>query len=255
VHTTRRAYGDHDDAFADLWLPAGVDGPAPVVVLVHGGFWRADRALDLMDRLAASVAGAGWAAWNIEYRRVGAGGGYPETFDDVAAAVDHLATADLPIDPDRVAFVGHSAGGQLAVWAASRASLEPGTAWSTPQVRPRLVVTLAGVLDLVECAESGLRGSACPDLLGGTPAEVPERYARTSPVALVPADAPVLAVHGAADANVPIAQTQRYVAAAEAAGGRIDLRVFDGADHFDVIDPAHESWVAVLDELAGAIGP
>ena len=254
MHTTRHAYGDHDDAFADLWLPADPDRPVPVVVLLHGGFWRAERALDLMDGLAASVAAAGWAAWNVEYRRVGAGGGYPETFDDVAAAVDHLAAADLPIDPERVAVVGHSAGGQLAVWAASRPSLAPGTPWSTPQVEPRLVVALAGVLDLVECAETGLRGSACPDLLGGTPAEVPERYARTSPVALVPAGAPVLALHGTADANVPMAQTERYVAAAEAAGGRIDLRVLDGADHFDVIDPAHGSWQVVLAELASALG-
>ena len=252
---TRVSYGDHDDAFADLWLPAGADGPTPVVVLVHGGYWRAGLGLDLMDGLAASVAAAGWAAWNIEYRRVGAGGGYPETFDDVAAALDHLAEPDLPIDPERVAYVGHSAGGQLAVWAASRSSLEPGTAWADPQVRPRLVVSLAGVLHLVECAESGLGGGACPDLLGGQPADVPDRYARTSPVALAPAEAPVFAVHGTADANVPISQTERYVAAAEAAGGQIRSQVLDGADHFDVIDPGHESWRAVLAELRAAFRP
>lgn len=250
---SRRTYGDHDAAFGDLWLPAEADGPVPVVVLIHGGFWRASFGLDLMDGLAASVAAAGWAAWNIEYRRVGSGGGYPETFDDVAAAIDHLATADLPIDPDRVAVVGHSAGGQLAVWAASRASLDPGTDWSEPLVRPRLAVSQAGVLDLVECAESGLGGGACPDLLGGTPADVPERYDRASPVALVPADAPVFALHGTADRNVPIAQTERYVAAAGAAGGQVRSQVFDGADHFDVIDPDHESWQVVLEELSAAL--
>lgn len=251
----RQTYGDHDAAFGDLWLPAEGDDQVPVVVLVHGGFWRAGFGLDLMDGLAASVAASGWAAWNIEYRRVGAGGGYPETFDDVAAAVDHLAADPHPrLDLGRVAIVGHSAGGQLAVWAASRPSLEPGTDWSEPRVRPLLAVAQAGVLDLVECAESGLGGGACPDLLGGVPADVPDRYARTSPVALAPAAAPVLAVHGTADGNVPLSQTERYVAAAEAAGGAVRTRIVEGADHFDVIDPQHESWRVVLQALEDAFG-
>ncbi len=250
----RIAYGDHDAAFADLWRPVASDGPVPAVVLVHGGFWRAGFGLDLMDGLAASVAAAGWAAWNIEYRRVGAGGGYPETFDDVAAAVDHLAGAELGIDLERVAFVGHSAGGQLAVWAASRPSLESGTPWSDPLVRPRLAVPQAGVLDLVDCAETGLGGTACPDLLGGMPADVPDRYARASPAALAPAAAPVFAVHGTADANVPVSQTERYVRAAEAAGGEVEVRIVEGADHFDVIDPGHESWQVVLRALTSAFG-
>lgn len=245
----RLSYGDHDEAFGDLWLPAETDSPVPVAVLVHGGFWRDGFGLDLMDGLAASVVAAGWAAWNVEYRRVGAGGGYPETFDDVAAAVDHLAELDQPIDLARVAIVGHSAGGHLALWAASRSSLPPGTDWSDPSIEPVLAVAQAGVLDLVDCAESGLGGSACRDLVGGSPADVPDRYARTSPVALVPAAAPVLAVHGTADAIVPVSQTERYVAAAEAAGGTVRVQIVDGADHFDVIDPGHRSWAIVLDEL------
>lgn len=245
----RLTYGDHDDAFGDLWLPSGGSGPFPAVVLVHGGFWRAQFALDLMDGLASSIAAAGWAAWNIEYRRVGAGGGYPETFDDVAAAVDHLAGADLPVDLDRVAIVGHSAGGHLAAWAASRGSLVPGTDWADPLVRPGLAVPQAGVLDLVDCAERAVGGTACPDLVGGGPDEVPERYARTSPALLLPTDATVVAVHGTADTIVPLRQSERYVAAVEAAGGRASLRTVDGADHFDVIDPDHEAWAGVLEEL------
>lgn len=252
---SRRTYGDHDDAFGDLWLPSGGGSPFPAVILVHGGFWRAQHGLDLMDGLASSIASAGWAAWNIEYRRVGAGGGYPETFDDVAAAVDHLAGADLSIDLDRVAIVGHSAGGHLAVWAASRGSLEPGTDWADPLVRPGLAVSQGGVLDLVDCAAQLLGGSACPDLVGGMPADVPERYARTSPAALVPADATVVAVHGTADAIVPLRQSERYVAAAEAAGGRARLRTVAGADHFHLIDPDHEAWAVVLAELEGHLRP
>lgn len=251
---SRLAYGAHDDAFGDLWLPSG-GGPFPAVILVHGGFWRAQYALDLMDGLAASIASAGWAAWNVEYRRVGAGGGYPETFDDVAAAVDHLAGADLPIDLDRVAIVGHSAGGHLAVWAASRGSLAPGTDWADPLVRPGLAVSQAGVLDLVDCAAQGVGGSACRDLVGGMPDEVPERYARTSPAALAPTDATVVAVHGTADTIVPLRQSERYVAAAEAVGGRARLRTVEGADHFDVIDPDHEAWAVVLEELEHHLRP
>ena len=252
---TRLRYGDHDAAFGDLWLPSDPAGRVPVVVLIHGGFWRDSFGLDLMDGLAASVAATGWAAWNIEYRRVGGGGGYPETFDVVAAAIDHLADVDAPVDLDRVALVGHSAGGQLAVWAAGRTSLPSGADWADPPVRPRLAVSQAGVLDLVDCAETGLGSGACVDLLGGTPTDVPDRYARTSPVALVPADAPVFALHGTADANVPLSQTERYVVAAEAAGGVVGVQVLEGVDHFDVIDPDHDAWSVVLDELRVALGP
>ncbi|MFP5321306.1 MAG: alpha/beta hydrolase family protein [Acidimicrobiia bacterium] len=249
----RRAYGDHDQAFGDLWLPDGATGPVPVVVLVHGGFWGAGFGLDLMDGLAASVAAAGWAAWNVEYRRLGSGGGYPETFDDVAAAVDHLADVEAPLDLDRVAIVGHSAGGQLAAWAASRPSLPPEAPRSAPAVVPSLVVPQAGVLDLVDCAATGLGGSACPELVGGRPDDVPERYAWTSPLALVPPAATVLAVHGTADDIVPLAQSERYVEAVAAAGGAAELRAVPGADHFDVIDPEHGSWRLVLDALAAEL--
>lgn len=244
----RLAYGDHDDAYGDLWLPSGMQAEAPVVVLVHGGFWRTGFGLDLMDGLAASVAEAGWAAWNIEYRRVGGGGGYPETFDDVAAAVDHLREVAPALDLERVAVVGHSAGGHLAAWAASRSSLPPGAPWADPKVRPLLAVAQAGVLDLVGCADAGLGGTACPDLVGGRPGAVPARYALTSPLLLLPVKTRVVAVHGTDDAIVPVAQSERYVAAAEASGTRAALRTIAGADHFDVIDPAHEAWQVVLDE-------
>ena len=141
------------------------------------------------------------------------------------------------------------------MWAASRSSLAPGTAWSDPAVRPVLAVSQAGVLDLVECAVRGTGGTACPDLLGGAPDDVPDRYARASPIALVPTPAAVLAVHGTDDDVVPPAQSERYVAAAEAAGGQATLRRVSGADHFDVIDPNHEAWQIVLDELRAAFEP
>ncbi|MDZ7676296.1 MAG: alpha/beta fold hydrolase [Acidimicrobiales bacterium] len=243
-------YGDHEYAFGDLWRPTDAPGPAPVVVLIHGGFWRQRFGLDLMDGLAGSLAREGYAAWNIEYRRVGGGGGHPETFDDAAAAVDHVATFDDGVDTARVAFVGHSAGGQLAAWAASRGSLPATSPWSDPAVVPSVAVPQAGVLDLVRCAEEGVGGSSCPDVVGGGPDEVPDRYDALSPIELLPAGLPVVAVHGDADRNVPPTQSEAYVDAATAAGDPAELRVIAGADHFDMIDPLHEAWNEVLEVLA-----
>ena len=239
-------YGEEDPQVGELLLPAG-DGPHPVVVLVHGGFWRSSYDRTLMDPLAADLVTRGWAAWNIEYRRVGeAGGGWPGTFDDVAAAVDHLATlvADgAPLDLDRVVAVGHSAGGHLALWLAAR---------DEPAVALAAAVSQAGVADLVVAADTGVGGRAVPDLLGGTPNEVPERYAECSPVALVPLGVPTLCVHGDADPLVPIDQSERWVVAATAAGDEAELVTFAGG-HFEVLDPAHESWRAVVERLDGLV--
>ncbi|MDQ2827153.1 MAG: alpha/beta hydrolase, partial [Actinomycetota bacterium] len=99
----------------ELFLPGGA-GPHPVVVVLHGGFWQAMFGRRLMDKVSADLAGAGWAAWNLEYRRVGMGGGWPATFDDVAAGIDALAGV-RGLDLSRVTTLGHSAGGQLALWA------------------------------------------------------------------------------------------------------------------------------------------
>ncbi len=250
---TRIRYGDHSDAFADLWLPRDLDAsasPLPVVVLIHGGFWRQHYRLDLMDDVAGSLVTAGFAAWNIEYRRVGGQGGYPETFDDVAAAVDHLPElADRPLDLDRVAVVGHSAGGHLSGWVASRGVLPADAPGADPAVTPRVAFSLAGVLDLVDCARNGLGDGACPALVGGTPDDVPERYRVTSPIELVPVGLPVIAVHGDADKTVPLLQSQAYVKAARAVGDPAELVVIPGANHFDMIDPTHPAWQAVLDRL------
>ena len=137
---TLEAYGPGADRFGELWRPAG-DGPWPVVVLLHGGFWRAQRTLELMRPLAADLAGRGFAAWNLEYRRVGQpGGGWPGTCEDVAAGLDHLArlAGREPLDLDRLVVAGHSAGGHLALWSAARAGLPAGAPGAGPLVAPRL---------------------------------------------------------------------------------------------------------------------
>jgi acetyl esterase/lipase len=245
----RLDYGPHPSQFGELTLPAG-DGPVRgVVVVVHGGFWRQSYGLELGRPLAADLAGRGLAAWNVEYRRVGGDGGWPATFEDVATAVDLLAGAGQRaaggrLDLARVVAVGHSAGGHLAAWLAARPGLPAGTPGAGPAVALRGAVSQAGVLDLVDAADRRVGGSAVPDLLGGLPADVPDRYALASPAARLPFPTPVICVHGDADGNVPIRQSERFVAAA---GGAAELVRLPGVDHFAVIDAADDAWLACRD--------
>lgn len=250
--TTTLAYGDAPDQVVDVAWP-DAPGPHPVLVLVHGGFWRQPYGKDLMDPLAADARARGWATANVEYRRVGGAGGWPTTLEDVAAAVDALATCDAPLDLDRVAVAGHSAGGHLAAWVASRSRLPDGAVGAAPRVEVRAAASQAGVVALAQAAEAGLGEGATVELLGGTPDEVPERYAVADPLALVPPPVPVLLVHARDDDRVPVAQSQAY---ADAAGPAAELELFDG-DHFTVIDPADPSWdvvVAWLDDRCGGPG-
>jgi acetyl esterase/lipase len=235
-------YGDHPDQVANLHLPAREGGPWAGVVLVHGGFWgeRWDRTL--MTPLAIDLARRGYAAWNVEFRRVGQdGGGWPGTLEDVDNAVDALG--DVPeVDPERVVAVGHSAGGHLALWLAARRSA---------RVRLRAAISLAGVVDLERAHRDGLGDAAIARFLGGDPEEVPDRYAAASPASLLPLGVPHLLVHGARDEIVPVTLSRSYAEAARAAGDDAELVELPGADHFDVIDPQHEAWAVVVEDWLG----
>jgi acetyl esterase/lipase len=236
----------------DLTRPAG-SGPAPVAVLLHGGYWRAQYTKRLMAPMAAGLAARGWAAANVEYRRVGlggGGGGWPATFEDVAAAVDHLADVD-GLDLDRVVTVGHSAGGHLALWAAGRHRLPPGTPGAGPVVAIQRAVSLAGVVDLVEADRLGLGAGAVPALLGGRAATVPGRYAVASPAALLPLGVAQVLVHGDADGVVPLGLSERYVSAAVAAGDDVRLVTLRGVDHMAVIQPRGAPWDALCVAIDG----
>ncbi len=254
VQTLR--YGQDRSQFAELTLPNSAGGPVPVAVVIHGGFWRSAYALDLGAPLAATLPGRGWAALNIEYRRVGNGGGYPTTLTDVGAAIDLLADAgqaaareqNLELDLGRVVTVGHSAGGQLAAWAATRSGQGAGSPGAAPAVEISAVVAQAGVLDLLACAREGLGAGAAQAFLGGEPEQVPERYDMASPAEHLPFGVPILCVHATGDGNVPIAQSQDFVAAARAAGDDAELAAVEG-DHFVVIDPDDPAWMLVLDWL------
>ena len=156
------------------------------------------------------------------------------------------------VDSSRVVAIGHSAGGHLAVWLAARHRLPEGAPGAAPRVRLRGAVSQAGVVDLVRGAEDGLGSGACAALLGGSTGEVPDRYAVASPAALLPLGVPVLLVHGSRDEDVPPSQSRLFADAALLEGDPVELVEFDGADHFDVIEPGHEAWavaVAWLDRL------
>jgi acetyl esterase/lipase len=245
------AYGPGPDRFGELWRPAG-EGPWPVVALLHGGFWRAGRTLELMRPLAADLAGRGYAAWNLEYRRVGQpGGGWPGTCEDVAAGLDHLAglAGRAPLDLDRLVVAGHSAGGHLALWAAARAGLPPGAPGAAPLVTPWLAVSLAGVCDLHAGAADGIGEDAVAGFLGATPDQAPERYRLASPRSRLPLGVRQLLVHGDADTRVPVSQSRAHAAAAAAAGDPVELVELAGADHLAVIDPASPAWAEVTRRL------
>jgi len=218
------AYGEHPEQFGELTFPEAADGPVPVVALWHGGSF--ERAYDLgqMRRLADDLASHGWAAWNLEYRRLDCDGGWPETFEDARAGLDHLAEIDAPLDLDRVAGVGLSAGTALCLHAASR----PG------RVPLRAAVDQAGLSDLGAVMEAKGDGSLAR-LLGGAP------VGDVDPTSRLPFGTPMLHVFGADDDVVPVALAQRFSAAARAAGDSSEVAVVPG-DHYVHMDPASEAW-------------
>ena len=240
----RLPYGDDPSQFGELTRPSGVS--RGVVVVIHGGFWKAEYDLELGRPLAASLAEQGWTAFNVEYRRVGAGGGAPATFDDVHRAIEQLATVE-DLDTSTVLTLGHSAGGHLAVWAAGRHQ-QP--RWRDSTVRVTGAVSQAGVLDLVAAHDDDLGDQAAARFLGHAPTTSDLAY---DPRQQVPLDVPVRCIHGRADDVVPLSQSADYVAAATAAGGDASLVEVDG-DHFVVIDTESEVWrrqLELLDELGG----
>jgi acetyl esterase/lipase len=251
-------YGTHPDHVADVRLPAG-DATGPLVIFIHGGFWKAEFDRAHVAPLAVDLAGRGYPVATIEFRRVGQdGGGWPGTFTDVADAVacvpdliaDTLATRGGTVpDLTRPILAGHSAGGQLALWCASSATAtgRGGTAAATAPVRG--VLALAPVADLVAAHRLGLGDGAVAALLGGGPDEVPDRYAAADPLRFPPLNVRTVVVHGAEDDRVPIELSRSYVTAAREAGDDASLVELPGAEHFAVIDPRSAVSSTVLGAL------
>jgi acetyl esterase/lipase len=229
----RHRYGNHPDQVAELLMPSR-DGPHPVAVLLHGGFWRSRFTRSLMDALAISLGDRGWACWNVEYRR-GPGAG-TTSLRDVQAAMAKLRKLRAPLDRGRVVLIGHSAGGHLALCAAATAGA-------------RSVISLAGVCDLDAAVADGLGSGAVREFMGAAPQDAPFAYRELSPMAALPTGARVLLVHGDADDRVPITQSRDYLAAAQQAGDDCALLELPGEDHFSLIDPrtvAFRAWATRL---------
>ena len=244
----RVRYGKHSDHVVEVVAPADAAG-LPLVVVIHGGFWRQqyDRGHTAPQCVALAVEGYAVAA--IEYRRVGGGGGWPTTFTDLATGLDALPDLlGALIDPQRVILMGHSAGGHLALWAASRHRLPVAAPWHRAQPSPlRGVISLAGVADLGWAVAADLGDGAGEALLGVPPEHDREgRYALADPSRLLPIGVRAICVHGGLDEHVPIDCAAVYVAAAREAGDPAELRVLDWEEHFSLVTPGSAAWPHVL---------
>lgn len=240
------SYGPLDDQVADLRLPDG-PGPHRVAVLLHGGFWRDHWTRDIMEGLAVDLTRRGWATWNLEYRRVEGAGGWKATLDDVGSGIDHLETVRLDhfLDLENVAAIGHSAGGQLALWAAGR---------SAAKVSLGAAVGLAPVSDLTAGFAAGIGDGAVASFIGRTPSDGADRYAAASPAELLPLGVPQVIIHGTADDAVPVSMSESYTKAAVAAGDNVKYHELPGVDHMSLIDPNHEAWALTVSELDALLG-
>ncbi|MEU8029678.1 alpha/beta hydrolase [Streptomyces sp. NPDC049099] len=266
------AYGSHPDQVIDFYAPrTAPDSPAPVVVVLHGGAWRARYDRRHITPFADYLARRGFAVANVEYRRGGeplipgqstgdggdatpVAGRWPDTFDDVAAALDALPALireALPqADPRRTVLTGHSAGGHLALWAAARHVLPADSPWRTGRPAPlRGVVALAPIADFEVAEKLAVCGNASMQLLGG-PEAFAERRPCADPVLLLPTGIATTLVQGRTDREVPQAVAESYADAAAKAGEVVGLTLLEDVGHFPLIDPAADACAVVAEEIA-----
>lgn len=247
-------YGDASSQSGDLHLPAAGDR-WPVVSLLHGGFWRTPYGREQMELVAVDLAARGYAAWNIGYRRIGErGGGWPGTLEDVGSAIDHLSTLAIHegrLDLGRVAVVGHSAGGQLALCVGARSTAV--RRFAPLKVYPAAVCGLAAVSDLEGAFALGSGNDAARTLMEGSPDEHPDRYAQASPRKLLPLGVRQLLIHGLLDDAVPLELSRTYVRAARDAGERVDYIELPGTGHMQYLDTASEAHARLCAWLEAAL--
>ncbi|MET9954771.1 alpha/beta hydrolase [Streptomyces sp. NPDC006339] len=258
------AYGAHPDQVVDFYAPRDGRPSAPLVVALHGGAWRAPYDRRHLTPFVDFLARRGFAVANVEYRRGGdiprqgakgpVAGRWPETFDDVAAALDAvagLAAEHLPqADPRRTVLTGHSAGGHLALWAAARHVLPAGSPWRLPAAPAlRGVVALAPIAHFARAVELGVCGGAVTELLGEAE-EFASRSLLADPSLLLPTGIATTVVQGREDIDVPAAIADAYVEAAAKAGETVGLTLLEDVGHFPLIDPAADACAVVAEEIA-----
>jgi acetyl esterase/lipase len=252
----RIPYGEGSLQFADLRLPDGV-GPHPVMILIHGGCWLSMFDIAHVGKLADALARSGIATWTVEYRRVGdEGGGWPGTFQDIAKSSDHLLSVanEYSLDTNRIIVAGHSAGGHLALWLAARKKFSNNALFSSPnQVQLKGVLALAPAPDLALLHKKGVCENVIDKLMGGSPADFPDRYAMASPPELVPFGIPQVVLVGHHDKNWRDGGLRYYELAKSA---NEDIRFIDAAEsgHFEMIDPDSSTWSLVQDAAYALLG-
>jgi acetyl esterase/lipase len=241
----RIAYGSNEFQFGELRVPVG-RGPHPVLIVIHGGYWRARYDLAHIGHFCTAFTKLGFATWSLEYRRIGnPGGGYPGTLEDIRAGALHLEkiAEQQSLDRKRVVATGHSAGGHLVLWLAKQKA-----------IALQGVMPLAPVADRQRAWELGLSNNVVADFLGGSPGSVPERYRAVSPAEFVPVGSRIRVLHGTKDDVVPMEISRRFVAAAKKAGDDARLIEVAGAGHFELIDPRSDAWSVVTDTAAPLAG-
>ncbi len=249
----RIAYGKDSLQFGDLRMPAG-KGPFPVAIILHGGCWFSPYAsLRNTAPLAQALADAGVATWNVEYRRYDQpGGGWPGTFRDAADAADYVRTLvkRFPLDTSRIVAAGHSAGGHLALWLASRPTLRTTSALAGGRpLALKGVVSIGGIADLREFFTREKRTCGNPaveSLLGGVPDSVSQRVGDGSPIERLPLRVPSIHIAGERDFIAPLAVREAYAAAARAKGDSVVVVTIPGDGHFEAIAPMRETGRAVV---------
>ncbi|MCP1311607.1 alpha/beta hydrolase family protein [Paenibacillus tyrfis] len=250
-------YGSDPCHFGDLFLPVG-PGPHPLVIFFHGGWWRSLVGLEYTNHLCKQLAKDGIAVWNVEFRRIGeTGGGFPNTFFDLAAGTDfvHSLAQDYPIDLNRIVAMGHSAGGHISLWLSGRHRISPDSPiYSKSAVNLRGAISLSGVVDLrvasqLEILDVIENKIVVHELLNGTPVEVPDNYAAANPGELLPIGIPQILIHGMEDEQVPYKLSTMYSEAAKEIGDDVELILLQDANHFDLIDPTAKAYEVVKSKV------
>jgi acetyl esterase/lipase len=240
----RLPYGSDPNQFGELRVPK-TGGPFPVVISIHGGYWRAKYDLKHVGHLCAALSARGMATWNLEYRRVGnPGGGWPATFEDIRSGYRYLSqiAQRYKLDSSKVVVIGHSAGGQLALCLAGH------------ETSVNRVISLAGVVDLQQAWELHLSNNAVVEFLGGEPHSVPEHYREADPMQLKISQATQWLIHGASDDTVPPFLSRNYTEQKKKRGENVHYLEISTAGHTDLIDPRSTAWPKVEGTVLHMLG-
>jgi acetyl esterase/lipase len=254
----RVRYGPAPQHFAELRFPDG-RGPFPFLFVIHGGFWQSRYDLSHIGNLCTAFTRKGVITCNLEYRRLGdSGGGWPGTFQDVSLATDHILktiASDPRVDATRMAVLGHSAGGHLAMWLAGRHRVPKASPlYASEKFSLGSAVSLAGVCDLRMAWKQRLGNGVVQRLMGGTPDEYPDRYDAGSPIELLPVGSRQVLVHGTVDDIVPLSQSERFVQRAAELGEQSTLVKLEDVSHFELIDPETDAWPIVARAVLPLLG-